>query len=103
MVFLTVFAIWNHFGGLEKDISEETELEAEFLYRKFVIFPLGDKIILKRKLDKSIQTASIGFNFEEMTFEAKLGDKCLHIRSFNEFLMKGSFLSQRIFNFEYHF
>ena len=48
--------------------------------------------MLKRKTEKGIQTATIGFDFEEMTFYAEQNNTLTFIENFNEFLISGLFL-----------
>lgn len=62
-----------------------------------MIFPRGDKVILKRKTEKGIQTATIGFDFEEMTFYAEQNSTVIFIETFNEFLISGLIHSLTLF------
>ena len=59
------------------------------MYRKFLIFPLGDKVVLKRKVEGGIQTASIGFDFEDLSFFAEHDNAVTTVETFNEFLITG--------------
>jgi hypothetical protein len=77
---------WPEFE--ERELSD-VEVEAELAYRKFVIYPFKEKIILKRRVDKEIKSASVFFNFEEFTFVAEIGNTTMVIKSFNEFLIRG--------------
>lgn len=59
------------------------------MYRKFLIFPRENKVILKRKAENEIQTAFIGFDFEEMNFYAEQKGNNVQVETFNEFLITG--------------
>ena len=61
----------------------------ELMYRKFVIFPLGDRVYLKHKGERGIDTVFISFDFEEMIFRRHTpGEAGVEMeKSFNEFLL----------------
>ena len=73
------------------ETTDEAILDSELLYRKFIIFPDKDRIIL-RKFDKEVVSASIGFDFEELSFFAESENQRIPIKSFNEYLIPGFYL-----------
>ncbi len=75
----------------EKEMDEST-LESELAYRTFVIYPTQDRINIKRKVDKEVLHASIGFDWINLGFFVEDDEGVSSIKSFNEFLL-GQFSS----------
>eukprot|EP00211_Chloroparvula_japonica_P015138 CAMPEP_0119125236 /NCGR_PEP_ID=MMETSP1310-20130426/4587_1 /TAXON_ID=464262 /ORGANISM="Genus nov. species nov., Strain RCC2339" /LENGTH=242 /DNA_ID=CAMNT_0007115287 /DNA_START=66 /DNA_END=791 /DNA_ORIENTATION=+ len=76
---------------LEREMDESpSELEKELVYRRFVIYPSKDRVYIKRKVGKEVQTASVSIDFVNGAFWCEVAEKGLvkQIRSFNEFLLE---------------
>ena len=56
-----------------------------------MIFPLKEKVVIKRKVGNDIKTASIGIDFDHMKFYVTEGSKTTDIKSFNEYLICACF------------
>eukprot|EP01096_Ripella_sp_DP13-Kostka_P014694 TRINITY_DN6713_c0_g1_i1.p1 TRINITY_DN6713_c0_g1~~TRINITY_DN6713_c0_g1_i1.p1 ORF type:complete len:969 (-),score=513.02 TRINITY_DN6713_c0_g1_i1:97-2832(-) len=83
-LFITEFV--NNHNFVEKDLDDST-LESELAYRTFVIFPRDNRIIIKRKVEKDVLQASIGFDWINLGFFAEDDEGVSSIKSFNEFLL----------------
>ena len=46
--------------------------------------------MIRRKVDKVVKTASIGFDFDNFLFFVEEGDTVKNIKSFNEYLLTGN-------------
>ena len=89
--FLLLTWLFSLLGCTEKELRDDNEIETELMYRKFVIFPLGERICLKHKTDSGIDTVSISFDFEEMVFRRhQNGEEQEMEKSFNEILLGAS-------------
>ena len=71
----------------EKELEEESEIDSELVYRKFVIYPFKDRVNIRKKLDKDTHTASIGIDWVNLGFFVEEDDTVTSIKSFNEYLL----------------
>ena len=74
----------------DKGPSEEQEdatRHTELLYRKFIIFPDGPNVVLRRRGGNAIHEAVIRVDMTEGRFEAYMEGKRYPLQSFNQFLV----------------
>ena len=89
MIYLFILFISFTFYSISftEDI-EESNYNNELLYRKFIIYPEGDRVIVKRRLGgNEVAGASIGYDFVGMRFFAVMNNITTNITSFNQFLI----------------
>ena len=75
---------------LERELDSNDQLENELIYHKFLIYPHKDRVYISKKVDKVIKTASVGFDFENLSFFVEDGETRKVIKSFNEYLLTGN-------------
>lgn len=87
-LFIAEFSQNRNF--IEKDFDADPDLEKELVYRRFVIYPSKERIMIKRKVGKDILSANVSIDFQNGAFWSEITEKGLvkQIRSFNEFLLE---------------